>query len=53
MAVRTQSHDEKHCYVALRRGYVLAQTIVLAFLAAIIFGTVISLSYRFLNWILD
>ena len=33
-------------------GYALGQTLVLAFLAAVIFGT-ISLSYRALNWILD
>jgi hypothetical protein len=38
---------------SLDSGYALAQTLVLAFLAAIIFGTVIFLSYRVLSSILD
>ena len=38
---------------SLDSGYVLGQIVVLAILAAIIFGTVISLSYRFLSSILD
>ena len=38
---------------AISSGYALAQIIVLAVLAAMIFGTAISLGYRFLNFILD
>jgi hypothetical protein len=38
---------------SLSSGFALGQTVVLGFLAAMIFGTVISLSYRFLNSILD
>lgn len=34
-------------------GYALGQIVVLGILAAAIFGTVISLSYSFLNSILD
>jgi hypothetical protein len=38
---------------SLDSGYALTQVIVFAILAAILFGTAISLSYRFLNSILD
>ena len=38
---------------SLGSGYALGQTVVLGFLAGVIFGTVISLSYRFLTRILD
>jgi len=38
---------------SLDSGYLLGQTIVLVFLAAIIFGAVIALSYRFLNSIFE
>jgi hypothetical protein len=38
---------------AINSGDALAQILVLAFLAAMIFGTVISLGYRVLNFILD
>lgn len=38
---------------SLSSGYALGQIVILGFLAAIIFGTVISLSYRLLSSILD
>ena len=34
-------------------GYVVGQMVILAVLAAIIFGSVVILSYRFLDWLLD
>jgi len=38
---------------SLDSGFALGQTVVLGFLAAMIFGTGISLPYRFLSRILD
>lgn len=38
---------------SLDSGYALGQIVVLGLLAAVVFGTVISLSYHFLSSILD
>jgi hypothetical protein len=38
---------------SLDGGYALGQTVVLGFLAAMIFRTALALSYRFLSRILD
>jgi hypothetical protein len=38
---------------AMDSGFVFAQTILLGLLAAIVFGTVVTLAYKFLTWILE
>jgi hypothetical protein len=34
-------------------GQVLGQTAILAVLAVLVFGSVVALSYRFLNWVFE
>lgn len=38
---------------AVYGGQVIGQTVILTVLAAIVFGSAVFLSYRFLGWLLD
>jgi hypothetical protein len=41
------------CVGSCVRGQVIGQTVILTVLAAIVFGSAVFLSYRFLGWLLD